>query len=431
MVEREAKDPDDLEAGFERDAHAAGIVLPRRHLTDPWGALAVVVALIVIAAGVGEVTGWINLRVEPSGGGGFQTQTCSGSPVLLSGALSSELDASLLAWLDAAGGQLSDAVGGCVHLNLTDSGSAGFSPLLSDPAIVFAAQYLAPGAPSSGEPPSSLAFVPIALSAVGIVYDLPGIGGALNLSGPVLSGIFSGSITSWSDPAIAALNPTLDLSGTPPIEVFHDGGATAANDVLTEFLAGSSPSWNGSVGAGLSVAWPIGTPEPTDAAMATAVSQSPGAIGYLDLVGPSPAGLGVAQIEDAAGGFVGPNAVSTWAAAESFASATAVLTGAWSNLSLVGASAVGSYPISLLTYAGLFRDLGTAYSGAVSLSTATWLLTYVYWLTGDATLSPLPLAYSSAALNELNNETYYGTTIVHLDNENGEGGESGGETGEF
>jgi phosphate transport system substrate-binding protein len=414
--------PDDA---FARQAAATGLVVPARRPTDPWGAVAIAVALIVIAAGVGEVTGWINLRSAPAPAG-FQYLTCSGTSIRLDGAIAADLDPSYATWLVGAGSSLSESVGGCFTVSVTNSSSSGAAGALSDPAVKFAAAYVGPAAPAVT--PANVSLLPVALTAVGVVYDLPSVTGSLNLSGSVLAGIFSGSIRSWDDPEITALNPGLNLAGLPALTVLYDSASTGSNAVFTQFLAGSNSSWNESVGAGESVAWPTGMGIPSDAAMLGAVRSTPGAIGYVDLMGNDPAGLEVAQIEDDAGSFVAPGAVSTWIAAESFANSSALLHAQWSNVSLLGAAAPGSYPLSMLTYMGVYRDLGVAYGGSLSLSNATWMLEFVDWLASGSALAPLPPSYSAAAIGVLNNETYDGTPILPADSESGE---SGGETGEF
>ena len=70
--------------------------------------------------------------------------------------------------------------------------------------------------------------IPLAISAQNVIYNLPGLNDRnLKFSGPVLAGIYSGKITSWDDPAIAALNPGLPLPSTrsPP--------STARTEVAT------------------------------------------------------------------------------------------------------------------------------------------------------------------------------------------------------
>lgn len=415
------------EEEFAREAAATGLVLPARRPFDLWGAVAIAVAIVVIAAGVGEVTGWINLRSAPASSG-FPYLTCAGSPITIDGALAADLDPSIADWLVGAGSTLSSAVGGCVAVSVTNSTSSAPAGILADPAAKFAATFVGPGIPTDPTGPSSVVVVPVGLSAVAVVYNLPSVSAPLNLTGAVLAGIFAGAIRSWNAPAISSLNPGVSLSGLPPISVRFNGGSTATNAVFTQYLSGSNTTWNASVGSGESVAWPTGSAVSSDAGMLAAVRSTPGAIGYIDLLGNAPSGVGVAQLEDVAGSFVGPNAVSAWLAAESFDNASSVVRGQWSNVSLLGASNPGSYPVSLLSYLGLYRDLGKAYGGSLSLTNATWVLEFVYWLADGATLAPLPPTFSTAAVGELNNETYNGTPLVPIDNETGE---VGGETDEF
>ena len=51
------------------------------------------------------------------------------------------------------------------------------------------------------------------------MYNVPGVT-TLKLNAAVACGIFTGEITSWSDPAIAAINPGLTLPDQPIIPVY-------------------------------------------------------------------------------------------------------------------------------------------------------------------------------------------------------------------
>jgi phosphate transport system substrate-binding protein len=423
---------EDPETTFARQAAAAGIVLPKKGRRDLSGAAVVVVALIVLTVGVGEVTGWVNLRTAtPSNGGSFETQTCTGSNVQAFGSVSAAFDPAFDSWFSVAGEQLSQAVGGCFSVEVNSSTGDGYLPSLGGPGSQFAATYSPPTPTEAGQLPYPVAVLPIALSAVAVIYNLPGVATGLNLTGSILAGIYNGTITSWNSSAIVALNPQVDLNGLPPITVFQRAGTAVSNEVFSGFLAASSASWASTVPSGLAVPWPMGTSVDSDAAMLSGVAATAGSIGYLEIFGSPPASVGCAQIEDAAGDFAFPGPVDTYVAASSLANSSAVVNGSWTNFSFYRAAAPASYPLAALSYVGIYRDLGVAYAGSLSLSHASWILSYLYWLTGEPTVSPLPSAYVGDALNVLNNETYDGTTIVHLENENGEGGESGGETGEF
>ena len=84
--------------------------------------------------------------------------------------------------------------------------------------------------------------VPLALSAVAVSHNLPGAAGPLRLTGPLLADIYLGRVTSWDDPALAELNPGLELPRLAIVAVRRsDGSGTTA--VFTDFLARSSPAW--------------------------------------------------------------------------------------------------------------------------------------------------------------------------------------------
>lgn len=51
--------------------------------------------------------------------------------------------------------------------------------------------------------------LPVYISPIAVAYNLPGIDD-LNLSAANVAGIFSGTITNWNDPAIAADNPDVE-----------------------------------------------------------------------------------------------------------------------------------------------------------------------------------------------------------------------------
>ena len=55
------------------------------------------------------------------------------------------------------------------------------------------------------------------------VYNIPGVNAELKFTGPVLADIFLGKITKWNDPAIAKLNPGVNLPATD-ITVVHRSG---------------------------------------------------------------------------------------------------------------------------------------------------------------------------------------------------------------
>jgi phosphate transport system substrate-binding protein len=397
---------------FAEQARAAGLVVPRGAKLNPWVAIAVGALLVVAAVEVGYVAhGFYLQRTE--GPPSPILPVCTDTMIPFNGTFSSTLDPSPVPWLTAADRQMASATGGCSQLTFNASSGDGYTPELAALNTSYTVSGELPNATDLAALPYAVEAIPVALAAVAVVYNLPGVPAGLNLSGAALAGIFSGAITSWDNSTIAALNPTASLGGLPPIEVVYRSDPTTSTQVFSEFLSDSSPAWSSSVGSGLSVAWPVGTATTSRSAELANVSSTPGAIGYVETFGSDTPGVEEAAVQDAAGGSVLPTENSVWTAAESFSTSTTLESGAWANLSFVNATAAGSYPLAQLVFVGVYHDLGVAYGGALSLTTSTWVLTFLWWLTGVPLLAPLPPAYIEGAGELFANVTYNGAQILH------------------
>jgi phosphate transport system substrate-binding protein len=124
--------------------------------------------------------------------------------------------------------------------------------------------------------------VPDALGGEGVAYNLNLPAGArLHLTGPVLARIFLGQITSWNDPAITALNPGINLPGTP-ITVVHRSDSSGTSYIFTNYLSSVDPTWAAKVGTSKTPNWPIGEGAEGNGSVATTVYRTPWSIGYIE-----------------------------------------------------------------------------------------------------------------------------------------------------
>ena len=162
-----------------------------------------------------------------------------------------------------------------------------------------------------------LAQFPSAVGGVVPVVNVQGIEpGKLRLTGPLLADIFLAKVTTWNDPAIAALNPGLPLPSSK-INVVHrsDGSGTTFNFV--NYLSKVSPEWKAKVGEGTSVNWPGGVGGKGNEGVAAYVKQIKGSIGYVELAYATENKMAYAGMQNAAGNWVQPSAASFAAAAAS------------------------------------------------------------------------------------------------------------------
>src|SRR6202521_4156777 len=114
------------------------------------------------------------------------------------------------------------------------------------------------------------------------IVNLRGIApGALVLDGPTLADIFLGKISNWSDPAIKKLNPTLTLPNQAIVTV-HRSDGSGTTFIFVNYLSKVSKEWADRVGFATAVDWPVGIGAKGNEGVAGNVSQSSGAIGYVE-----------------------------------------------------------------------------------------------------------------------------------------------------
>ena len=124
--------------------------------------------------------------------------------------------------------------------------------------------------------------VPVALGGEGVAYnlDLPA-GARLHPTGPVIARIFLGQITSWDDPAIAALNPGTNIPDGP-ITVVHRSDGSGTTYIFSNYLSSISPTWAAKVGTGKTLHWPVGEGAEGNGSVAATVFRTPFSIGYVE-----------------------------------------------------------------------------------------------------------------------------------------------------
>ncbi len=212
-----------------------------------------------------------------------------------------------------------------VKLNYQSVGSGAGQKLVIARTVDFGASD-APLTPAKLHAAKLLQF-PTAMGAESIAINLPGIGtNQLRLSGPVLAAIYSGKITKWNAPEIAAINPGVTLPDLAVAPVYRaDGSGTTF--VFTTYLSKISPEFASSVGAATAVQWPAGTGAKGNAGVAAAVNNTIGGIGYVEAAYAVLNHLTTTQLQNHDGQFVTPThdafvsaaAHADWLGAKNFA----------------------------------------------------------------------------------------------------------------
>ena len=229
--------------------------------------------------------------------------------------------------------------------------------------------------------------VPTALGAVVIIYNVPGVTD-LNLDAATVAGMYLGTITTWNDPAIAALNPGVTLPATP-ITIVHRADASGTTNAFTTYLDTVSPDWHTKVGAGKEVSWPAGIGSQGNDGVAGSVKQTEGAVGYVELNYATTAGLTSAKLKNADGQFVAGSTDGVTAAAEA---ALGTFPADFRQAPIINGAGATTYPIASYTYLLIPVDWKDADKAQAMVAFTAWALTDGQAQENALGYAPLPAA---------------------------------------
>src|ERR1700761_2848731 len=242
-------------------------------------------------------------------------------------------------------------------------------------------------APMNGKQDSAVSapvvHIPVTEGAVVLSYNLPDVKDTLMITPAVLADIFLGKITKWNDPAIAAINKNVKLPATA-ITIAHRSDGSGTSNVFTTYLAKVSDEWSTKVGKGSSVNWPVGLGGKGNEGVAGLIKQTPGCIGYIELVYAVQNNMPYAKVQNKAGNFITPSIASVTAAAN-------VQIPADTKVSLTNTEAADGYPISSFSWVLLYKEQKY---GDRTQDRATKLVKLVQWMIHDGQQFSAPLTYA-------------------------------------
>ena len=225
------------------------------------------------------------------------------------------------------------------------------------------------------------------LGAVVPVYNIPNVSAELKFTGAVLADIFLGKITKWNDPAIAKLNAGVTLPGTD-ITVVHRSDGSGTSYIFVDYLAKVSAEWKTKVGVATAVNWPTGVGGKGNEGVAGLVTQSPGSIGYVELIYALQNKISYASVQNLAGEFVRASVPSVTAAA----AAAAAKMPADFRVSITNAEGKGVYPISSFTWLLLYESPKDKNQAKTMVEFTKWALTDGQKFCAELGYAPLPEA---------------------------------------
>jgi phosphate transport system substrate-binding protein len=223
---------------------------------------------------------------------------------------------------------------------------------------------------------------PTVLGGVVPTYNIQGIAGALKFTPETLSGIYLGSIKTWSDSRLKKDNPAAKLPDAPII-VVHRSDASGTSFVFTDYLSKVSPEWKTRVGSNTSVSWPVGLGGKGNEGVSGIVKQTPNSIGYVELIYAVQNQLPYGEVQNSAGNFVKAD----------FNTVTNAAAGAAANMpddfrvSITNAPGENAYPISTFTWLLIPSQI-------TDPAKAKAMRGFLQWMLADGQKFAAPLSYA-------------------------------------
>jgi phosphate transport system substrate-binding protein len=272
-----------------------------------------------------------------------------------------------------------------VKINYQSIGSGGGIRQLTNQTVFFGATD-GPMTPDQLlAAPGKVLHFPTVLGAVVPIYNLSEIGSDLKFSGETLAGVFLGKITRWNDPALAKDNPGVTLPDAE-ITVVHRSDGSGTSYIWCDYLAKVSPDYKKTVGVATSVNWPVGLGGKGNEGVAGLVKQTPGSLGYVELIYASHNQISYGAVKNLEGEFVKATVEAVTAAASSAASKMP----ADFRVSITNAPGKGVYPVSSFTWLLLFENPKDKQRSRLMVDFMKWALSDGQKFAPELGYAPLP-----------------------------------------
>ena len=271
-----------------------------------------------------------------------------------------------------------------VRFNYQSIGSGGGQKQITARTVDFGASDGPMSDENLAKAPGKLLHIPTVAGADVIAYNLPG-NPKLKLDGETIVNIYMGNITKWNDPKIVALNSDLTLPDLPIVTV-HRSDGSGTTFIFTDYLSSVSPVWADSAGKGTSVKWPAGTGlgAKGNEGVAGQVKQTPGAIGYIELIYAKQNNMPYADVKNSSGNFITPSLDAIKAAL-----ATAKIPDDF-RFSMVNPPGEQAYPIAGTTWLLVYEKQNNAVKGKKLVEFLNWALTTGETIAPSLDYAPLP-----------------------------------------
>jgi phosphate transport system substrate-binding protein len=280
-----------------------------------------------------------------------------------------------------------------VRFNYQSIGSGGGQKQITAQTVDFGASDGPMSDDNVAKAPGKILHIPTVAGAVVITYNLDA-NPALKLDGETIANIFLGKTRKWNDPSIAAANPGAKLPDKE-IVVVHRSDGSGTTFIFTDYLSKVSGEWKQKAGNNTSVNWPIGIGGKRNEGVAGQVKQTPGALGYVELIYAIQNKMPYAEVKNSAGEFVKASPDSVTAAL-----ATANVPDDF-RFSITNAPGKNAYPISGATWLLVYEQQKDAARAKKLVEFLKWALTNGENMAKNLDYAPLPDSLRERVLNRI------------------------------
>ena len=269
-----------------------------------------------------------------------------------------------------------------VRFNYQSIGSGGGQKQILAQTVDFGASDGPMSDDNLAKAPGKLLHIPTVAGADVVAYNLPG-NPVLKLDPDAIAGVFLGQIKKWNDPKIAALNPGIKLPDQD-IVVVHRSDGSGTTYIWTDYLSKISSEWKQKVGTNTSVNWPTGLGGKGNEGVAGQIKQTPGALGYVELIYAVQNKMPYADMKNASGEFMKASLESITAAM-----ATAQIPDDF-RFSMTNAPGKDAYPIAGATWLLVYEQQKDPMKGKRLVEFLKWAMKDGEKMARDLQYAPLP-----------------------------------------
>jgi phosphate transport system substrate-binding protein len=267
-------------------------------------------------------------------------------------------------------------------VNYQAIGSGGGIRQLTNKTVDFAGSDAIMSDKDLSEASAPVLHIPTCAGAVVITYNLAG-NPQLRFTPDVIADIFLGKINKWNDPRLSSINPGVKLPGTH-LTVVHRSDGSGTTFIFSGYLSKVSMEWKEKVGSGTSLNWPTGLGGKGNPGVAGLVQQTPGSIGYVELIYALQNKMPYGTVKNKKGNFVTATLTSTSMAADTNLPDDM-------KVMLTDTDAPEGYPISGFTWILVYEDLN--YGGRTE-EKAKEVVKLLWWMTHEGQKYAEPLDYA-------------------------------------